>query len=361
MADEAQVEALRQQLGGPALPVVAVGSGTVNDIAKAAAHQAGVPYAVVATAPSMNGYTSALAALLCRRVKTTQTCRPPVACLMDLEVLASAPYEMIAAGFGDLLSKPVCNADWRLAHHLLGAPWSSETMALVEAAARLTDGIAPKLRQRNLEAMGRLALGLVLSGFAMTLAGSSTPASGAEHLISHYLDMEHFAMGEPHDLHGRQVGVGNLVSALFYQQLLRLSPAAVDVAARVQALRPWPEYAAGISAEFGVLADPVLEPARQLYPDAPERRQRLDRLKSDWERITSDLAAGLRSPEAIGAELEAAGCPVSFADLGVSAARARRAILRAKDIRGRYTILHLAWDLGLLEQWTDEALPQVVG
>ena len=133
---------------------------------------------VIATAPSMNGYTSAAAALLSAGVKVTTPARAPIACLFDLDVVAAAPQRMIAAGFGDLLSRAVSMADWRLSHRLLQTPYDQESADLMTAAADLVEEIEAGLRVRAHAAVARLCAALSVSGAAMALAGALDP-SGA--------------------------------------------------------------------------------------------------------------------------------------------------------------------------------------
>jgi glycerol-1-phosphate dehydrogenase [NAD(P)+] len=361
VADDASVDLVLGRLvrHGPGhSAAVAIGAGTVNDIVKLAASKADIPYAVVATAPSMNGYTSSIAAILSAGVKTTQSCRPPVVCLADLDVMAQAPYRMIASGLADLISKPVSNADWHLGHRLLAAEHSPEAVTLQTAAAELTRDVAPKLVERDVEAVGRLTGALCLSGFAMDVAGSSSPASGAEHLISHYLDMAHFAWGGPHDLHGCQVGVGTITTAALYEKLQAMSPGDIDVKARVAAHVPWDAYEPILRERFGAIAQTVIGQARTVYPTREQLAERLTLVKSEWASILHDVSETLRPARDISAELAAAQCPVTFGDIGVPAGQARDAVLFSKDIRARYTVLHLAAELGTLDRWTDEVLEE---
>ncbi|MCB9643311.1 MAG: iron-containing alcohol dehydrogenase [Myxococcales bacterium] len=364
VADDKKVALLQEHIqsaGSQIVACVAVGAGTVNDIAKMATFRAGVPYAVVATAPSMNGYTSGIAALLSDGVKTTQGCHAPVACLVDLDVMAQSPARMIASGFGDLLSKPVSNADWRLGYLLNDAGYSSDAMVLVEAGSVLLEGVASKLPLRHVEAVGRLSASLCLSGLSMSLAGSSSPASGGEHLISHYIDMTHFSFGEGHDFHGCQVGVGTITTAAMYEKLAAMDPTTIDVEARVAALQPWPTYEAMLRERFGTLYSAVESHAKQAYPSPEQLRTRLTKLKEGWDAILADVRETLRSAKAIREELLSAACPVTFREIGVTDERARRAVVYCKDIRARYTILHLAGELGMLDVWADEILRDLHG
>ncbi|MFB6262121.1 MAG: sn-glycerol-1-phosphate dehydrogenase, partial [Bradymonadaceae bacterium] len=335
---------------------VAVGSGTINDTVKMTAHQLDRPMAVVGTAPSMNGYTSGIAAILSDGVKTTNPCTAPRAVVADLDVMAEAPARMLASGLGDLLSKPVSNSDWAISARLNGTPHSDEAMEIIEEGSERLGGVAERLQQRDVEAVRGLVESLMLSGIAMSVAGSSSPASGGEHLVSHYIDMTAHARDRPHDLHGCQVGVGTLVSAHLYERLRSFDPSTLDIEARVDALEPWSSYEETLRDRFDVLYEAVVGYAEPAYPTPDRLRQRLQTVVDEWDALLDDADRTLRSRSSIEAELRAADCPVRFRDLGVGRDRARRAILHAKDIRNRYTILHLCWELGRLEEWGEDAL-----
>ncbi len=357
MCDDARVEWFEQQLVEfSGVAGIAVGSGTINDIVKLACSRRQIPMACIGTAPSMNGFTSGIAAVLSEGVKTTQACTAPRVVIADLDVMAEAPARMIQSGLGDLLSKPVSNSDWALSARLIGSAHSKEAMAIIEAGTRMLDGVAAKLPSRDREAVGGLCGSLMLSGLAMSVAGSSSPASGGEHLVSHFIDMTAHAFDLPYDFHGCQVGVGTLTTALFYERFRALDPASIDIDALVESHEPWSEYREVLKERFGPLFDAVEKHARPGYPSADTLRERLTRIVDEWEELQADIASGLRTSQSLEDELTAAGCPVRFADLGVDRDRARASIAHSKDIRNRYTILHVAWELGLLDEWTDEAL-----
>ena len=338
---------------------IALGSGTINDVVKMGCYNQDQQMAVVGTAPSMNGYTSAIAAVLSDGVKTTNPCQAPVVVVADLDVMAEAPHRMICSGLGDLMSKPVSNSDWRLSARLNGTPHSAEAMEIIETGADLLEGVAPKLPERDREAMRGMVESLMLSGIAMSVAGSSSPASGGEHLISHFIDMPAFSRGKPHDLHGCQVGVGTLTTAYLYEKLRELDPADIDIDARVDALQDWSDYDELLHGRFGDLYDAVVKHAEPGYPDEAELRRRLTKLVGEWDIIMEETSVTLRTKQSLEDELASAECPIRFADLGVDRDRARRAIAHSKDIRNRYTILHLAWELGVLDEWAVEALAEM--
>lgn len=357
VCNEDSVAACRDAIGERgAAAVIGIGAGTINDIAKFGAHKAGVPSACVASAPSMNGYTSAIAAVLTDGVKTTQPCTPTRVVVADVDVLSQAPSRLIQSGIGDLASKPVSNADWIISARLTGSTHSEDAAGIIEASSRLLEGVAPGLPSRDPDAVERLTASLILSGFAMAVAGNSAPASGGEHLVSHYLDMVAIAAGEEHDLHGRQVGVGTLTAAFLYERLLELSPEDIDPDARAAALRPWDEHARLIEQRFGSLAATVLPHAEAGYPSRDALRSRVSLLRQEWPSLTDKLSRTLRPSADIQSELAAAGAPVRFKELGVSRERAYRSVCHSRDIRSRYTILDVVWELGYLNQWAEEAV-----
>lgn len=335
---------------------VAVGSGTINDVVKLACHRKNIPMACVATAPSMNGFTSGIAAVLSDGVKTTQPCKAPVAIVADLEILANSPARMIQSGLGDLISKPVSNSDWLLSAKLNGTFHSEEAMAIIEAGSAMLDGVAPNLPARDETAVGGLTGSLMLSGLAMSVAGSSSPASGGEHLISHYIDMTAHTFDLPYDFHGCQVGVGTLTTAHIYERLRALDPSSIDVDALVANHATWDDHSALLAERFGPLFDAVVKHAKPAYPTAERLHERLSALVSRWDEIMSAISQTLRTRQSIEDELTAAECPVRYKDLDIDRDRARNAIVHSKDIRNRYTILHLAAELGHLDEWADEAL-----
>lgn len=360
MCDDAAVLAFEQALqASGCVAGVAVGSGTINDIVKLACHRLGQPMACVGTAPSMNGYTSGIAAVLSEGVKTTVPCKAPAVVIADLDVMAESPYRMICSGLGDLMSKPVSNADWQLSACLNDSFHSEEAMAIIETGAAMLDGVAEKLPARDRDAISGLVNSLMLSGLAMSVAGSSSPASGGEHLISHYIDMTGHAFDLPCDFHGCQVGVGTLTTAYLYERLMAMNPSEIDVEACVSRLMDWPKYRERLAERFGPLFDAVVKHAELAYPTPDVMRARLTRLVSDWDRVMGSVSQTLRTKNSLEAELLEAKCPVRYSELNVDRERALAAVVNSKDIRNRYTILHLAWELGVLEDWAEAALGEL--
>ena len=165
----------------------------------------GKRYAVFATAPSMNGYTSQNAAITVDGHKMSLPAVSPAGVFIDLAVLSAAPARMIRAGLGDSLCRPTAQADWLLSHHVLRNARTGERRLRCWRKTSRRCSMHPRCCcAGDLDAMRALARTLVLSGLGMTICGGSYPASQGEHLISHYIDM--FAPAEPPRLSPRRAG-----------------------------------------------------------------------------------------------------------------------------------------------------------
>ena len=331
-ADQASLERLSAATEG-ADGLVAVGAGTINDLCKAAAADAGKPYVVFGTAPSMNGYGSANAALMVEGHKVSRAAAPPLGIYLDLEVLAAAPKRLIRAGLGDSLCRPTAQTDWLLAHLLLDRPYRAAPFALLEAdeTALLADPAA--LLAGDLEAMAGLARTLVLSGFGMTLCGASHPASQGEHLIAHYVEM----MGHdvPESFHGEQIAVTTLTMARLQQRLLNAPPPRVAAERMTEK-----DLADHFGAELGAACWRAVA-AKQPDPDALNHR-----IETGWDEIRDRVSAVMRPADRLAESLLKAGAPTHFSDLGWPSSLYGEAITYARLIRDRYTALDLAASSG---------------
>ncbi len=357
-ADRKTVDALVAALeDSRAAALLAVGSGTINDIAKTAATEADRPLITVATAASMNGYPSAISALTVGGVKTTEPCRPPVAVIADPQILATAPAQMTGAGFGDLLSKNASTADWNLAHVLYDEYYCAFSASVAEAAVDKCIARAGEIKNGRPAGLAALAEALLRSGISMVLAGSSAPASGGEHLISHLWDMTAHWSGRTPALHGQQTGVTTLICLRLYEKLLKLDAGAVGrLVGRKTPVAPADDFEARIRTGFRDIAEAVLPFARQKYLDEKALSKRRSRIAERWEKIRQAVSAVAIPAAASRAHLKAAGAVYRAADLGVSQDELVFAYRHARFIRNRYTVLDLAAELGVLEAWQEDVL-----
>lgn len=330
--------------------VVSVGSGVINDLGKWLAFDAGVPFVTFATAASMNGYASANVAATIDGVKSLLPARPPYAVLACPSILKDAPYELTAAGLGDVLAKPVSSADWMMNHVLFEDFYCARSVALIAEIEPMYLDRPAELRHGEDAPMEGLFDALLLTGVAMTMAETSAPASGAEHLISHSLDMMSSLDGVRHDLHGRQVGVGTILAAELYKRVLEIESPQLSIAPERIDRAFWGKLAGAIAEQY----------AGKIARLAAAR----DRLASPgvWDELRSRLAPILRQPQTIQRCLDGAGAACRAEDICPSldrpAARGRlgEALLHAHEIRSRFTVLDLAYIVGLLPHAAEDIL-----
>lgn len=219
-ASRTQAEALVPLLRGLSF-AVAIGSGTINDLVKYASHQCGVPYAAIATAPSMNGYTSPTASLMEDGHKQSFLAHAPVAVYADTEVLCAAPARMIAAGIGDTLCRMTVESDWRLAHIRGKALFDEGIMAPLRAAEMELIAHTDKVAARDPGAMRLLFEALMEGGNAMAAHGTSMPASQGEHMLAHVMEGQaRLSREKEYPLHGEQIAVTTLYMAALQERLL---------------------------------------------------------------------------------------------------------------------------------------------
>ena len=341
--------------------LVVMGSGTMNDLTKYAATALGVPYVVIGTAPSMNGYTSNISALSAHGFKTTQDITPAAAVIADIDIMKEAPIEMIRAGMGDLLSKNVCNADWRLSHRLKNTYFCEVPQQMIRRQETYYLEHARELGARDAEAIRQLTEAIMNSGFSMAIVGESSPSSGSEHLLSHYWEMQCEMSGRPINLHGAQVGVGTLIAAEVYERVRRMTPGDIDLEKARRNYKTAEDCRATVRKHYGALADRTFqETTRKIVPWSVKEKE-LTTLKSEWEDLWRDLARFLRPCAALERAMKEAGCPTRTGELNISREDTYNAIRYARLQRNRYTVLDLADECGWLEAWAEELADEFTG
>ncbi len=355
-AEHAFVEMLQAALGATRAIPLAVGSGTINDLTKLAAHRLGRPYMVIATAASMDGYTAYGASITQYGSKQTFDCPAPRAVLADLDVIAHAPHGMNASGYADLLAKGVAGADWILAEAAGEEPIDPQIWATVQDFLPSWVAQPGGVDRAEQASVRQLVVGLMMSGFAMQAARSSRPASGAEHQFSHLWDMQHHTHNGVAPSHGFKVGIGLLASLDLYNVLLRSDLDGLDIDALVTA---WPsrgQIDVQIDALLGSgqAARKALEETQAKQPTANALRQQLARLRDGWPVLRDRLVRQLAPFQNARAMLREAGCPFDPEQIGITRDRLRLSYEQAYFIRRRFTVLDFAMRLGLFHEALDE-------
>ncbi|HZY68513.1 MAG TPA: iron-containing alcohol dehydrogenase, partial [Devosia sp.] len=308
---------------------IAVGSGTINDLTKYSSALDGKPYAVFGTAPSMNGYTSLTASISQHGHKLTLPAQAPAGAFFDLAILAGAPKRMIRAGLGDSVCRATAQTDWLTSHLLLDTPYRQLPFDLLADEEPLLLDMASGLVSGSIEAMRVLVRTLILSGLGTAIFGSSAPASQAEHLVSHYIDML-APSTRPHVFHGEQVGVTTLSIARLQEAQLASPPVLkADTLTEHDVIAHFgPELGSSVWEEFA---------AKRI--DALKADELNHRISTNWTAITQRLAQSYLPPERIEEVLHVAGAPTTPEAIHIDRHFYNAALLHGREIRNRFTVL----------------------
>ena len=346
-AEEKYLPGIFEQLQGKNA-ILTVGTGSITDMGKYVAGKLNVPAICFPTAPSMNAYTSEIAALLVKGLKVTLPAKPAIGVLTDLNIISQAPLELIKAGFADSLAKAFANADWKLSSLLTGEDYCPLPLEITtEAESKYIDK-GDELLRRNETVISYLMDGLNAGGISMIIAGETSPASGGEHLISHFLDM--FAHHENRELfswHGLQVGLGIMVSARIYERMKNLSARQVEQRLSHRQVDYGKEMAS-----FG---KDVFFNEQEFGKKVPFLKELPKKLPLLWDQIKEEVFSLVYSPEQMQEYLGKAKCPLCFEEIGVDKNLTYRTIMNARYIRGRMTILDIADELGILKEIAETA------
>ena len=330
--------------------IVGVGSGVINDTCKILSHLTGKPYIIVATAPSMDGYASATSSMSRDGVKVSLNSRCADVIIGDTEILKTAPDHMLKSGLGDMLAKFVSIAEWRIAHLLIGEYYCEDVAQLIRSAVKKCVDNAEGLLKREDAAIEAVFEGLVIGGVAMAYAGVSRPASGVEHYFSHVWDMRGLEFGTQVDLHGIQCAMATCKAVELYEKVMQITPDWEKANAYVQNfdLEVWNEQLRNF---LGNSAETMIELERKegkYRKDTHEARFR--RIGENWDAILRILKEELPETEELCKLMDAVGISRDLNTIGVDTECAKMTFRATKDIRDKYVLSRLVWDLGILEE-----------
>lgn len=330
--------------------IVAVGSGVINDIGKILAAMSAKPYIIVATAPSMDGYASATSSMTRDGLKISLSTTGADVIIGDTDILCQAPLKMMKSGLGDMIAKYVSICEWRISQTINGEYYCQQIAQLVRDALKQCVDQAQGLLRREESAVRAVFEGLVISGVAMNYAGLSRPASGLEHYISHCLDMRYVEFGTPMDLHGIQCAIGTRIAIGLYEKLKTVTPDRQKALAYAAAF-DYDDWSRQLRSFLGRGAESMirLEKTEKKY-DVQRHAQRLERIIESWEDVQRIIRQELPSYESITALLDTIDAPKSLSDIGVEESLLPMILGCTKDIRDKYVLSRLCWDLGILEE-----------
>jgi len=332
--------------------VVGVGSGVINDIGKILSKTAKLPYIIVATAPSMDGYASATSSMDVEGLKVSLDSRVPDVIIGDIDILKNAPLHKLKSGLGDMLAKYISICEWQIAELLIGEYYCETVAQLIRTALANCVDNAGGLLRREEAAVKAVFEGLIIGGIAMSYAGLSRPAAGMEHYISHVWDMRGLALGTPTDSHGIQCAIGTLYCAKLYEKLRAVTPdkeKALAYAAQFDVEAWYRELTAFMGSGGETMV--ALDRKEQKY-DKAKHAARLERIIENWEAIQT-LIAAIPTAAQIEEILDGIDAPKTAEDIGLPAQILPMTIKAAKDIRDKYVLSRLLWDLGILDEFAE--------
>lgn len=315
--------------------IVGIGSGVIQDIVKYGATGPHLPCHIVATAPSMDGYASTGAAMIMGGMKVTYPVDIPASIVADTDVLRSAPMELIRAGYGDIVGKFSALNDWKLSHLVKGEYFCQRVYDLMDAALQKTLSLADGLVQRDGDAVNALMEALVLAGVAMSFAGSSRPASGSEHHLSHFFETTGLLENKPYLPHGVDVAYSTVITAQLRQKLLS-APFPTEAVPFDRA-----HWAENMHRIYDFTAEGYMELQDRVGHYATDRMATYLGKEAEIRAVLAEVPA----PEEIDGMLRSVGLDMAeFYDL-YGEAKLHDAVLYAKDIKDRYSVLWMYWDL----------------
>lgn len=330
--------------------VIGVGSGVINDISKIVAAVSDKPYIIVGTAPSMDGYASATSSMTRDGLKISLNSKCADVIVGDVDILCQAPMKLMVSGLGDMLAKYVSICEWRIAHLITGEYYCEEIAQLVRDSLKKCVDNAEGLLKRDKTAITAVFDGLVTCGAAMKYAGVSRPASGVEHYISHVWDMRGVEFGTSMELHGIQCAIGTVIAIKLYEKIKQVKPDR-EKALQYVSVFNFEAWSKELRTFLGKGAESMIaqEAKEQKYNKAAHEK-RLDLIIEKWDDILQIIDEELPSSDEIEKLLDKLQAPKSSEEIGIAESLLPMTFMTTKDIRDKYVLSRLGWDLGILEE-----------
>ena len=325
MDEVKRIIALSENLHG----ILSVGTGSLNDICRLAAAKGGKQLAIFATAPSMDGFASNCAPIVTGCFKETLPAKQPDVIIADSEILASAPVHLKAAGFGDMLGKYIGLADWRVSNLVTGEYYCERVAQLTRDAVNRIVRLCDRITDDDPDAAAEVFEALVLTGVAMQLAGCSRPASGTEHILSHFWGCKKLENGEVPDFHGKKVGVATLIIAGIYEKMAQHE----EVFPKMESV-DW-------EAVRGAYGEKLWPDVKRLNMPTVTEGIAPDELKRKWPQIREIVRQEIPTSEVLLDVMHRAGAAVDAAQIDISPELCEQGIEYHTYMRHRISLIRL--------------------
>lgn len=332
--NENAIEKVNENIDGADL-IIGIGSGVIQDLCKYVSFFAKIPYMIVATAPSMDGYASDGAAMILGGMKETVKAGLPKAIIADTDVLKNAPMEMIKAGYGDIVGKYSALCDWKLSAEVTGEYFCRYIYEITFKMIELTLNTAKGLLERNEESIKTLTEALMIVGIMMSFAGSSRPASGSEHHLSHFFEIVGIVDNGDYFPHGIDVAYSTVITAKIREEIVKES--FPDKLFRLSD----EEQTKRIKEIYKSVADGCIKLQDKVGNYKKDRTSIYKEKEEKIKKILSDMP----SAKEIESMLDVVGLDMNEFYKLYSENKINDAIFYAKDLKDRYTVLWLYYDL----------------
>lgn len=332
--NEEAIERVTKDLKNAEL-IIGIGSGVIQDLCKYVSFESGVPYYIVATAPSMDGYASNGAAMITDGMKVTYSAKVPSAIIADTEVIKDAPMEMIVAGYGDIIGKYSALNDWKLSHIVNNEYFCQYIYDLTFDMLKKTLPLSKKLLDRDEESIKILMEALIVVGIAMSFATTSRPASGSEHHLSHYFEITGIIDNKDYFPHGIDVVYSTAVTAKLRDEIINCEFPAI------QFIPERSEYEKEMARVYKTVADGCIALQDKM---GRYTKSRIEIYKANEQKIKETLSEMPRYSEIIEI-LNSVNLDINDFNNMYGEQKINDAITYAKDLKDRYTVLWLYYDL----------------
>jgi glycerol-1-phosphate dehydrogenase [NAD(P)+] len=338
--------------------LIGAGSGVISDLTKWIATSVKKPFILVGTAPSMNGHASITGAMTIKGIKTTAyNLRPATAVVFDVDILSKAPMPMILSGMGDLTARVTANADWRLASYMKGVEFCPMPYQMMGQIQERYLANAAGIGKAEPQAIYELSEACLVSALTMTIRGGETsPSSGSEHVLSHFWDYQGHQRDLPLNFHGTQVGIATVMMLALYETLRGMDPSKVDPQKLLKKRKPLSQVEEENRKQYPQSADFFNQVARDKFIPDDRYPAAVSSMLDRWDELWKVLEPFKTPMEAIRQPLKTAGAPLKLAAIHRTKEEGLEAMLHGNHYRPRYTILDLAWELGVFPDAAEEIL-----